>query len=88
MRRDDRHAIVDLYNHYDGDNEKHKRLQTAWAQLKILSYKNDLTYQTFSSKIKHCFNVIERCDPPVVSTNSQVDMMLSATVPPKSNRIA
>ena len=37
-----------------------------------------MTFQLYSSKLKKCFDVIEKCDPPGISNSTQVDTMLSA----------
>ena len=75
-----RQSILDFYQHYDGGNEKHKRLKTSRAEMKLLTYKNKhvMTFRLYSSKLKKCFYVIEKCDPPGVSNSTQINIMLSA----------
>ena len=68
-RRNGRQSMLDLCQHNDGGDEKHKRLQTSRAEMRFLTYKNEhiMTFQLYSSKLKKCFDVIEKCDPPGVS---------------------
>ena len=48
-----RQSILDLRQHYNGGNKKHKILQTSRVELKLISYKSNylMTYQLCSSNM-------------------------------------
>ena len=77
-KQDGRAAMKSLRDHYDGPDGKLKRKTYATAQLEVLHYKHEqqMTFQTFASKLKKAFDTIKECDPPGISNSSQVELLL------------
>ena len=75
---DGRAAMEDLRRHYDGTDGRFKRKSQADAALEVLHYTHEhsLPFSTFSSRMKKHFDTIKYCDPPGVSAQTQIAMLL------------
>ena len=73
-----RAAMEDLRRHYDGTDGRFKRKAQADAALEVLHYTHEhsLPFSTFSSRMKKHFDTIKYCDPPGVSDQTQIAMLL------------
>ena len=76
--RDGRQAMLDLKHHFDGDDEKYKRLEKAKNMMENLHYKNEqyMSWHIFSTRMKKVFDTIELCDPPGFTERTKVDTLL------------
>ena len=75
--RNGRLAMSQLKGHFDGTEEKYKRHQVALTMLGNIHYKHEkmMTFATFSTKLKKCFDTIAICDQPY-SEATKIDMLL------------
>ena len=75
--RNGRLAMSQLKGHFDGAEEKYKRHQLALTMLGNTHYKHEkmMTFATFSTRLKKCFDTISICDQPY-SEPTKVDMLL------------
>ena len=76
--RNGRQAMLDLKHHFDGDDEKYKRLEKSKNSLDNLHYKNEqyMSFHIFSTRMKKAFDTIELCDPPGYTERTKVDTLL------------
>ena len=76
--RDRRQAMLDLKHHFDGDDEKYKRLEKSKNMIENLHYKNEqyMSWHIFSTCMKKAFDTVELCDPPGFTERTMVDTLL------------
>ena len=86
--RNGRLAMSQLKSHFDGAEEKYKRHQLALTTLGNIHYKHEkmMTFGTFSTRLKKCFDTIAICDQPY-SEATKVDMLLRR-IKSSSNELA
>ena len=77
-----------LKGHFDGAEEKYKRHQLALTMLGNTHYKHEkrMTFRTFSTRLKKCFDTIAICDQPY-SEATKIDMLLRR-IKSSSNELA
>ena len=76
-RRDGRQAMKDLKHHFDGGDEKYKRLQAARSGLSVLHYKHEkiMSFDKVTTRMKKHYDTIALCDQPETESN-KIDTLL------------
>lgn len=75
---DGRGAFQAWCNHYNGEGELSKRTKLAKQMLDTLHYKNEVafTFETYSSKLQRCFQVLARDPDQAYSSRQEVEKLV------------
>ena len=87
-QQDGRAAWLSLFNHFEGGNQKEKRMIAAENQLKNLHYRNEsvFSWEQFSSKLIQIYNELDGT-PKERNEHTKVDELLERIIIPNNGAV-
>ena len=77
--KDGRRSMLALRHHYDGNDQKEKRVQAARSRINSLHYRNEhaFSFELYSTKMKAAFIDLERYDHPGPTMKERINIFLN-----------